>query len=94
VTLKRQVERGIQQRVARADEGHKRLALRRDERLLEGDPLIARQHRFADADEAVAVADGGWSVGHLVAARLPLAYRPAKLLEGFKEERFNRRYRK
>ena len=46
--------------------------LRRDQRLLEGDALVARQHRLADADQAVAVAHRGRDVGDLVAARLAL----------------------
>ena len=46
----------VEQRMARADEGGQRLAVRRDQRLLEGDALVARQHRLADADQAVAVA--------------------------------------
>ena len=58
VAFERQVERGIQQRVAGADEGRQGLARRRDEGFLEGDALVARQHRFTDANEAIAVADG------------------------------------
>ena len=57
VALEREVDGGVEQRMARADEGGQRLALRRDQRLLEGDALVARQHRLADADQAVAVAD-------------------------------------
>ena len=67
--------RGIEQRMAGADEGGQRLALRRDQRLLEGDALVARQHRLADADQAVAVAHRRRDVGDLVAARLALAWR-------------------
>ena len=66
---------GIEQRMAGADEGRERLALRRDQLLLEGDALVARQHRLADADLAVAVADRRRDVGDLVAARLALAGR-------------------
>ena len=62
----------VEQRMARTDEGGQRLALRRDQRLLEGDALVARQHRLADADQAVAVADRRRDVGDLVAARLAL----------------------
>ena len=56
VALEREVDDRVEQRMARADEGGQRLALRRDQRLLEGDALVARQHRLADADQAVAVA--------------------------------------
>ena len=80
MAFERQVERRVQQRMAGADEGRQGLALRRDEGFLEGDALVARQHRLADADEAVAVADGGWHMGDLIAARLPLADRPPELL--------------
>ena len=73
VALEREVERGVEQRVARADEGRERLALRRDQVLLEGDALVARQHRIARADLAVAVAHRRGHVGDLVAARLALA---------------------
>ena len=58
MALKRQIERGIQQRVAGADKSREGLALRRNEGFLEGNALVARQYRFADADEAVAVAEG------------------------------------
>ena len=73
MALQGQVERGVEQRVAGADKGGERLALRRDQILLEGDALVARQHRLADADQAVAVADRRGHVGDLVAARLALA---------------------
>ena len=39
-----QVERGIEQRMAGADKGGERLAGKADEALLEGDPLIRREH--------------------------------------------------
>jgi hypothetical protein len=59
VALQREVDDGVEQRMAGADKGGQRLALRRDQGFLEGDALIARQHRFADADQAVAVAHRG-----------------------------------
>ena len=46
----------VEQRMARADEGGERLALRGDKRLLKGDALVARQYRLADSDQPVAVA--------------------------------------
>ena len=72
--------------MAGADESGQGLALRRQQGFLEGDALIARQHRLPDADEPVAAADGGRNVRHLVAVRLTLADRPAKLRKGFEEE--------
>src|SRR2546425_9892640 len=86
MAFERQIKRGVQQRMARADEGRQWLALRRDERLLEGDALVARQHRFADPDETVAVADRRRDMGNFVAARLPLAGSTAELLKGFEEK--------
>src|SRR3989442_243864 len=84
--LDHEIERGVEQRVAGADEGGQRLALRRDEWLLEHDALVARQHRLADADQTVTVAHWGGHVRDLVAARLALPYRATKPLEGFEEE--------
>ena len=75
--------------MAGADEGCQGLAWRRDEGFLKGNALVARQHRFADADEAVAVADGGGHMGNLIAARLPLAHCPPKLLKRFEKERLD-----
>jgi hypothetical protein len=60
--------------------------LRGDQGLLEGDALVARQHRFADADQAVAVAHGGGDVGDLVTPGLALLGRAAESFEGLKEE--------
>ena len=79
----------VEQRMTGADEGGQRLALRRDQRLLERDALVARQHRLADTDQAVAIAHRRRNVGDLVAARLPLLGRAAEPLEGFEEERLD-----
>src|SRR6266851_4173420 len=86
VALKRQVERGIEQRMAGADEGGERLALGRDQRLLKDDALIARQYRLANSDHTVAVAHRCGHMGHFIAARLALARGAAELTEGFEEE--------
>ena len=86
MALEGQVDDRVEQRMARADEGGQRLARRRDQRLLEGDALVARQHRLADADQAVAVAHRRRDVGDLVAARLALLGRAAQALEGLEEE--------
>src|SRR5437773_1273113 len=66
VAFKRQIKRGIEQRVTRADEGREGLAWRRDEGFLESNTLVARQHRLADADEAVTIADGRGHMGDLI----------------------------
>jgi hypothetical protein len=42
VAFERQVERGVEQRVAGTDEGREGLALRRNEGFLEGDALVMR----------------------------------------------------
>ena len=71
------------------DERGQRLPLRRDQRLLEGDALVARQDRLADADQAVAVAHRRRDVRDLVAARLALLGRAAEPLERLEEERLD-----
>ena len=78
MAFEREVDDRVEQRMAWADEGGQRLALRRHQVLLEGDALVARQHRLADADQAVAVAHRGRDMGDLVAARLPLLGRAAE----------------
>jgi hypothetical protein len=75
--------------VPRADEGSHRLPLWCDELLLEGDALVAFEHRFADTDEAVAIADGPRDALDLVAAGLALTQRAAEALEGLLEEAFD-----
>src|SRR5690606_1694477 len=89
VALEGQVEHRVEERMPGADEGRERLAGRRDQRLLEGDALVAREDRLADADQAVALADGRRHVGDLVAARLALASGAAETLERLQEERLD-----
>lgn len=89
LALERQVEHGVEQRVAGADEGGERLAGRRDQRLFEGDALVACEHRITGADLAVAVAHRRGDVRELVAARLAFARAAAQALEGFEEERLD-----
>jgi hypothetical protein len=67
--------------------GGQGLALRRHQRLLEGDALVARQHRFANTDEAVAVAHRRRHVGDLEAARLALlGVPPSRLKASWKKD--------
>ena len=89
VALKGEVDDRVEQRMARADEGGQRLTLRRHQRLFEGDALVARQHRFADADQTITVAHRSRNVGDLVAARLALLGRSAQAAEGFEEKRLD-----
>ena len=60
--------------------------MRGDEGLLEDDALVARKHRFADADQPVPIAHRRRHMRHLEAARLALAHCASKALEGFEEE--------
>jgi hypothetical protein len=69
VALPSDVDDGIEQRVARADEGGRGLADGRYERLLERDALVARHDGLADADQPIAIALRHRNVGDLVAAR-------------------------
>ena len=86
VALKREVDRGVQQRMAGAQERGQGLALRGDECLLERDALVARQHGLANANQAVPVAHRRGDVGDLVPSRFPLLDGTAKSPEGFQEE--------
>ena len=87
VPLDDEVERGIEQRMAWADEGRQWLAGNADKGLLEGDPLVALQDGLAAADLPVAVADYGRNMLDLVAVRLAFVNRAAEQLERFEEER-------
>ena len=89
IALKRQIEHGVEQRMARTHECRQRLSLRRHQRLLERDAFVARKHRLADADQTVAVAHRRRNVRHLVAARFPLLGRAAQALEGLEKERLD-----
>ena len=69
VALESKVDDSVEQRMTRADEGGQRLARRRHTRFLEGDALVAGQHRFADANQAVSVAHRGRDTRHLITTR-------------------------
>ena len=81
-----EVERRIQKRMAGANERSQHLALRRDKGLLEHDALVAREHRFADADQAVAIAHWRRNMRHLEAARLALSHRAPEALKRFQKK--------
>ena len=89
MSLYRQVERGVEQRMAGADEGRQGLARRRHQRLVEGNALVARKHGFAEADETIAVANRCGYMGDLVSPGLALSQGAAQLLEGLHEKRFD-----
>lgn len=75
--------------LAGADKCSEWLALWCHQRLLEGDALVARQHRFADANEPVTIAHLGWYVGNFVAARFALFGGAAESLESFVKKGFD-----
>jgi hypothetical protein len=81
MALQGDVDDGVEQRMARADERGRRLADGRDEPLLERDALVARHDGLADADQPVAIAHRGRDMGDLVAARLALLRGAAEALE-------------
>jgi hypothetical protein len=89
VTLQREVDHSIEERMARADESRQGLPRWGDEVLLEGDPLVAMQHGLAGADQPVALAYDRRDVGDLVAAGLPLAHGATKPTERLQEERLD-----
>src|SRR5260221_14650704 len=84
MTLKRQVKRGVEQRMTGTDEGGERLSLWCDQRLLKGDALVARQHWFASSDLAVAVAYRRGDMSHFITAGLSLGSCGAQLLSAWK----------
>ena len=69
VTFQDQVDDGVEQRMARADESRQGLPGRGDQRLLEHDPFVAGEDWRAGPDQPVAVPDQGRNVRYLVAAR-------------------------
>ena len=87
VALENEVDGGVEERVARADQLGARLLVHPV--LLEADALVAREDRAPDADQAVALADGRRDVGDLVAARLAPVDRAAETREGLEEERLD-----
>src|SRR5579885_1886986 len=72
--------------MARADERGEWSARGSDEGFLEGDPLVARQDRLADADQTITIAHRRRDVGNLVAAGLALFRRATQTRKRFHEE--------
>ena len=89
VPLQRQVDHRIEQWVPGTHERRQGLALRRHQRFLERDALVARQHRLADADQTVPIPNRRGNVGDLVAPGLALLRGAAQALERFAEERLD-----
>src|SRR5581483_7852940 len=86
IAFEDEIDRSVEQGVARAHERRERLPGNADEVLLEGDPLVALEDRFPDAHEAVAASDDRRHVGDLESTGLPLPDRAAEQAEGFDEE--------
>src|SRR5690606_6105385 len=89
IGLERQVQRRVEQRMARTDEGCERLTVLGNEPLFENDPLIALEDRFADANLPVPTSDDCRYMRHLVTPALSLAHSTAEAREGLEKERFD-----
>ena len=66
-----------------------RLSGRRDQILLERDPLISREHRVPDTNDTVAVANWRGDMAYFLSTRFPLSHRSAETLKRFEKKRFN-----
>jgi hypothetical protein len=86
MALKGQVEHGVKEGMPWADEGRKRLVRRRDQILLENDPLVAREHWIAASDLAIAVSHRRGHVRDLVATSLSLPDGAAEAPKRLEEE--------
>jgi hypothetical protein len=89
MALKDQIERGVKQRVTRADKRRRRLSLWRNQGFLEDNALITRLYRLADTNQTISMAYRRRHVRNFVAPWLALADVPTKLLEGLKKERLD-----
>ncbi|KPH56581.1 hypothetical protein ADS77_21440, partial [Pseudoalteromonas porphyrae] len=87
VRLQYQIGGGVHQRVHGMDQVGHGLARQAHVLLLEADALVLAQHRSATlTDHAIALADGGGHMAHLVAAWLPGPQLSTQNLEGLGEE--------
>ena len=89
VTLEGELDPRIEEWMPGTAERGERLPLRRDQRLFEGSPLVARQHRHSDADQTIAISYRCGNVRHFIPTRLSLPRLPAQAFEGFAKERFD-----
>src|SRR2546421_12426806 len=76
VALQHEINSGVEEGMAGAEEDSKRLAGHRDQRFLEGDTLIAWQHRLTRADLAVTGANDSGYVGDLIPSSFTHAHTP------------------
>ena len=86
IAFQGEVDDGIEQGMARTDEGSQRLALWRHQGFIKGNPLVARQDGFANAYDAVPAPHRGGDVSDFVTAGFSLLDGAAKPLEGFVKE--------
>jgi len=86
VPFQGEVDHGVEQRVAWADEGGHGLARGCNEGLFKGDPLVAREHRLAAPDLPITLPHDRRDVRHLVAPWLPRPDASSKPAEGLQEE--------
>ena len=89
VTFQDQVDDGVEQRMARADESRQGCPGGETSGFSNTIPFVAGEDRLAGPDQPVAVPDQGRNVRHLVAARFTLAGRAAELPERLAEERLD-----
>ena len=90
VALKREVDNRVEEWMARADKGGQGLTLRCHQRLFKGNACVAREYRFADTDQAVAVAHRDRNMGDLVAPQLALLDSPTDTLESLVKKGLSR----
>ena len=72
MALQGEVDGGIQQWVARTDKSREGLTLWGDECLVKRNTFVPWKDRFADADQAVAIAHRGWDMRDFIPTRLTL----------------------
>ena len=89
VSFQRQVDHCIEQWVPGTHERGQRLTLRRNQRFLEGDALVARQNRLAETNQTVSIPNERGNVGDLVASNLALLGRAAQAFKRFAKERLD-----
>src|SRR5881409_3652954 len=89
VALQREIECGIQKRMAWTDKCRKGLTLGRDQILFESNSLVTLQDRIAAADQPIPVADRSGNMCEFVPPGLALTNGPTQLLERLDKERFN-----
>src|SRR5690606_4332027 len=86
MALESKVEHCVEERMTGTDESSKGFPWNRDQVLLEGDPLVAREHGIGLSDQPIALPHGSWNVRDLVAAILSLPCGAAEIPESLEKE--------